>query len=80
MSVSMLDNFNIRKSAPNVERDMFNTIAEMKAYNENYLPQVFICTNVEDGCIYVFNKGNLVYETTGKRRKFEGSSDYIINY
>lgn len=80
MSVSMLDNFNIRKSAPNVERDMFNTIAEMKAYNENYLPEVFICTNVEDGCIYVFNKGNLVDETTGKWRKFEGGSADLINY
>lgn len=80
MSVSMLDNFNIRKSAPNVERDMFKTIAEMKAYNENYLPEVFICTNVEDGCIYVFNKGNLVDETTGKWRKFEGGSADLINY
>lgn len=74
MSVSMLDNFNIRKSAPNVERDMFQTIADMKAYNENYLPQVFIATCVEDGCLYIFNKSNEVNLVTGKWRKFEGGS------
>lgn len=80
MAVSMLDNFNIRRSAPNVERDMFQTIEEMKEYNENYLPQVFICTNVEDGCIYVFNKGNEVDEVTGKWRKFSGGSADLTNY
>lgn len=80
MAVSMLDNFNIRKSSPNVERDMFQTIAEMAEYNENYLPQVFICTNVEDGCIYVFNKGNIVDPVTGKWRKFEGGTADLMNY
>lgn len=80
MAVSMLDNFNIRKSAPNVERDMFQTVADMKDYNENYLPQVFIATCVEDGCIYIFNKGNLVDDITGKWRKFEGGSADLLNY
>lgn len=80
MAVSMLDNFNIRKSSPNVERDMFQTVADMKDYNENYLPQVFIATCVEDGCIYIFNKGNLVDDTTGKWRKFEGGSADLLNY
>jgi hypothetical protein len=80
MAVSMLDNFNIRKSSPNVERDMFQTIADMKDYNENYLPQVFIATCVEDGCIYIFNKGNSVNDTTGKWRKLEGGSADLLNY
>lgn len=80
MAISFLDNLNIRKSSPNVERDMFQTIADMKGYNENYLPQVFIATCVEDGCIYIFNKGNLVDDTTGKWRKFEGGSADLLNY
>ena len=80
MAVSMLDNFDIRKSSPNVKRDMFETIEEMVAYNENYLPQVFICTNVEDGGIWIFNKGNDVDPTTGKWRKFEGGSADLVNY
>lgn len=78
MAVSMLDNFNIRKSSPNVERDMFQTIADMKAYNENYLPQVFIATCVEDGCIYIFNKSNEVNPLTGKWRKFNGGSNEVV--
>ena len=75
MPVSMLDNFNIRKSSPNVERDMFATIEDMRAYNENYLPQVFIATCVEDGCLYIFNKSNEVNPITGRWRKFEGGGD-----
>ena len=80
MAISFLDNLDIRKSSPNVKRDMFDTVADMKAYNENYLPQVFIATCVEDGCIYIFNKGNLVDDTTGKWRKFEGSAADLLNY
>ncbi|WP_405376361.1 hypothetical protein [Pseudobutyrivibrio sp.] len=80
MAVSMLDNFDIRKSAPNVKRDMFDTISDMKAYNENYLPQVFVSTCVEDGCIYIFNKGNDVDDVTGKWRKFEGGTADLMNY
>ena len=80
MAISFLDNLDIRKSTPNVKRDMFDTVADMKAYNENYLPQVFIATCVEDGCIYIFNKGNLVDDTTGKWRKFEGSAADLLNY
>lgn len=80
MAVSMLDNFDIRKSAPNVKRDMFDTIADMKDYNENYLPQVFITTCVEDGGIYLFNKSNEIDDTTGKWRKFEGGTADLINY
>jgi len=80
MAISFLDNLDIRKSTPNVKRDMFDTIADMKAYNENYLPQVFIATCVEDGCIYIFNKGNIVDEITGKWRKFEGGSADLLNY
>ena len=75
MPVSMLDNFNIRKSSPNVERDMFATVEDMRAYNENYLPQVFIATCVEDGCLYIFNKSNEINPITGRWRKFEGGGD-----
>ena len=80
MAVSMLDNFNIRKSSPNVERDMFQTIEDMKDYNENYLPQVFIATCVEDGGVWIFNKGNDIDPDTGKWRKFEGGSADLLNY
>lgn len=80
MAISLMDNLDIRKSTPNVKRDMFETIADMKDYNENYLPQVFISTCVEDGCIYIFNKGNIVDDTTGKWRKFEGGTADLLNY
>lgn len=79
MAVSMLDNFDIRKSSPNVKRDMFETLADMKEYNENYLPSLFIATCVETGLPYLFNKANTVDDETGKWRVLSGSAD-LLNY
>lgn len=70
MAISLLDNLNIRKKKPNVERDAFNTLADMKAYNENYLPDVFISLCYEDKCLYKFDRNNTIDEITGKWRKF----------
>ena len=70
MAISTLDNFDIRSSSSNVERDSFSTIAEMAEYNEDYLPNLFIAVCEEDGAVYLFNKNNTVDETTGKWRRF----------
>lgn len=80
MAVSMLDNFDIRKSSPNVKRDMFETLADMKDFNENYLPSLFIATCVETGLPYLFNKANTVDDETGKWRVLSGGSADLLNY
>ena len=73
MAVSMLDNLSIKKKAPNVDRDLFATLAEMSAYSENYLPDVFECNVVEDGKRYRFNRNNPVIPTYGKWREVTGN-------
>lgn len=71
MAISLADNLSIKGKKQNVERDAFATIAEMAAFNENYLPDVFIAVCYEDGKIYVFNRSNTVDATTGKWREFK---------
>lgn len=73
MAVSMLDNLSIKKKAPNVDRDLFATLAEMSAYSENYLPDVFECNVVEDGKRYRFNRNNPIIPTYGKWREVAGN-------
>lgn len=73
MAVSMLDNLSIKKKAPNVDRDLFKTLAEMAAYSENYLPDVFECNVVEDGKRYRFNRNNPTIPIYGKWREVLGS-------
>jgi len=82
MPVSMLDNFNIRKKAPNVERDLFNTIEDMKNYSENYLPDVFECNVIEDGNRYRYNRSNIDDSVLGKWRLAGGgaSATDLIDY
>lgn len=83
MPVSMLDNFNIRKKAPNVERDLFNTIEDMKNYSENYLPDVFECNVIEDnGNRYRYNRSNIDDSVLGKWRLAASgaSATDLINY
>lgn len=82
MAISLLDNIAIKKKSPNVERDLFATIADMAAYNENYLPDVFECNVVEDGNRYRYNRTNIVDETLGRWRIVESgaSSTDLIDY
>lgn len=74
MAISLLDNIAIKKKSPNVERDLFATIADMAAFNENYLPDVFECNVIEDGNRYRYNRTNIVDETLGRWRKVEGGA------
>ena len=74
MALSFLDNVDYRGKKPNFTRDLFETIADMVAFSENYLPDVFIACNKEDGNLYIFNRNNTVDTTFGKWRQFEGDS------
>ena len=81
MAISLLDNIAIKKRSPNVERDLFATIADMAAYNENYLPDVFECNVIEDGNRYRYNRTNIVDETLGRWRRVEsGGGAELIDY
>lgn len=80
MAVPYLDNLNIKKKAPNVERDLFETIADMVDWSENYLPAIFPCYVVETGKRYVFNVSNSVDPVLGKWREDAGGSADLSNY
>ena len=81
MAISLLDNIAIKKKSPNVERDLFATIADMAAFNENYLPDVFECNVIEDGNRYRYNRTNIVDETLGRWRRVESSGGAeLIDY
>jgi len=73
MALQYADNLEIRMRAPNVQRDLFHSIAEMAAYNENYLPDMFICVNTETGKLYIYNRDNTVDPVLGKWRTFTGA-------
>lgn len=80
--ISLLDNLSIRKKSPNVERDLFNTIADMVAFSENYLPDVFECNVTDDnGNRYRYNVSNSVDPTLGKWRLVSGGgSGNLVDY
>lgn len=82
MSISFLDNIAIKKQSPNVERDLFETVADMVAFSENYLPAVFECNVKEDGKRYRYNVSNSVDDELGKWREVAagGSADLTDYY
>lgn len=82
MPVPFSANLELLSAVPNFTRDMFETKAEMKAFEEFNLPPIFISVCREDGLIYLYNKNNMVDETTGKWRAVQGgATDYktLIN-
>ena len=78
MALSFLDNVDYRGRKPNFTRDQFETIEEMVNFSENYLPDTFIATCIEDGKAYLYNRKNELHPSLGKWRLLnptvEGSS------
>ena len=54
---------------PNFARDIFKTIAEMKAVPKKKMPKMLISACLETGKIYVYNKSGEVDETLGLWRE-----------
>ena len=81
MSVSMLDNIGYKGKKPDNVRSYFETVADMAAFSENYLPDVYVALCGEDGKQYKFIRSNEVDPVTGKWRVLgEGGSADLINY
>lgn len=79
--ISILDQFDLRAKKQNFNRDAFETIADMKAFSENYLPPIFDAYCYEDGKKYRYNASNEILEDTGKWRPIgEGGGGDLSSY
>ena len=63
------ESFENNTMQPNFTRDIFKTIAEMKAVPKKKMPQMLISACLETGKIYVYNKSGEVDETLGLWRE-----------
>lgn len=80
--ISILSGFDYRGQSPNFSRDMFNTVAEMVAFNENYLPEVFTTQVVENGKTYKYQRSNIVdpeHPELGKWREFTAGGNVDLS-
>lgn len=73
MASELFDNFRMNSALPNFERDLFDTVDDMVAFSEDYLPDVFEC-NTKDGKRYRFNRSNEIDSKLGKWRLVEGET------
>ena len=81
MPISLLSNLKINMQAQSVERDAFSTIADMKAFREEYLPDMYDSFCYETGLKYRFNRSNPIDEILGKWRVIgEGGSSDLSSY
>ena len=81
MPISLLSNLKINIQAQSVERDAFSTIADMKAFREEYLPDMYDSFCYETGLKYRFNRSNPIDEILGKWRVIgEGGSSDLSSY
>ena len=77
MGVSILDNWQYLGKKPDFTRQLFETVADMVAFNENYLAPVYECNVIEDGCRYRYQLTNDLDPDLGRWRKVEGGSGII---
>ena len=77
MGVSILDNWQYLGKKPDFTRQLFETVADMVAFNENYLAPVYECNVIEDGCRYRYQLTNDLDPDLGRWRKVEGGSGTV---
>lgn len=80
MAVSVLDNFDYAGKKPNFARDLFDSIEEMVAYSENYLPEVFEANVRSTGKRYRYNVNNPDIEGLGRWREVSSGSSGASSY
>lgn len=80
MAISVMDGFDYGGKDPNFTRDLFETVADMVAFSENYLPPVFECNVQENGQRYRYNVSNAEDAELGKWRLVEGGGGDLENY
>lgn len=76
MPINTATGFDYKGPEPNFNRDLFDTIEDMKNFPESNLPELFLASCKETGKFYSFNKNNIVIEETGKWR--ECGNDKIL--
>lgn len=80
MAISVLEGFDYGGKLPNFSRDLFETLADMVGFSENYLPAVFECNVIETGERYRYNISNSVDPDTGKWRLVTSGGDNTNYY
>jgi len=78
--ISLLDNLSIKKSAPDVERQLHEDLDALLAFDTRYLPEVYEVNLKSDGSRWRYMISNAETET-GKWRKIEsGASADLSGY
>jgi len=71
---SVIESFNAVSNKPNFDRDIFATVADMVAFSERRLPDMYIANVKETGLTYKYKKTNSIDPILGKWRVFDGNS------
>lgn len=74
MALKIKNNFQLEKKLPDFERQLFQTIQDMKDFKETRLPEIYIASCVEDGNVYIYNQKNEPDEKTGRWRVLRADS------
>lgn len=80
MAISMLDNIGYKGPKPDSIRSQFETVADMVAFSENYLPPIYKTMVVENGKTYKYQRSNSVDPELGKWREDVGGADLSSYY
>ena len=74
MAIKLGDNLDYRGPKPDIARQQYETIADMKNVADNKMPALYLAYCLETEKVYLYRKSNEVDETYGKFREFSQSS------
>lgn len=74
MAIPIASNFDLKSQLPIDQRLLFDTLADMKAYDPMFLPDMYFCQVKETGKFYTFNRTNPTDPTLGKWVEFKAGT------
>lgn len=69
MAIPIGSNFDLKSQLPIDERMIFDSLSDMKSFDEKFLPSMFICQVKETGKVYTYNVSNPFDGVTGRWRE-----------
>lgn len=76
MAIPVGSNFDLKAQLPIDGRMLFDTIADMRVYDNKFLPDMYICQVKETGKIYSYNVSNTFDLITGRWRELSGTQRF----
>ena len=77
MAIVLQENLDIKGRYPDVARQEYATLADLKAVRDNRMPEMYLAYCIENHTYYCYSQTNDIDPVTGRWKAFIGASTVV---